>query len=56
MIRTQSLPSGSDSPDFCSNSLLAAHFVALAVYDTVVLISRLKIGNINALINHGPSE
>jgi SRSO17 transposase len=37
IIRTRSLHSGSSSPDFCSNSFVAVHFVAFIVYDTVVL-------------------
>jgi hypothetical protein len=34
------LPSGSSSPDFCSNSFLAVQFVASVVYDTVVLAAK----------------
>jgi hypothetical protein len=40
IIRTRSLHSGSDSLDSCSNDLPAVHFVAHAVYDTVVLERR----------------
>src|SRR5271170_7358427 len=48
IIRTRSLHSGSSSLDFCSNSYLAAHSVALIVYDTVVLIGHLNQTMLNS--------
>ncbi len=47
------LPSASGSPDFCSNGFLAVHFVAPAVYDTVVLGESFLRASLLPLVGQG---